>query len=910
MLTLAVEGAPVSAGRELVYRYGDQARGEIRRPLRVVPLVEVDLSPDLVLLPRPHLEERPVEAHLRSHAGRALSGTLVDLSSCGAANPTQRFTLPPRGEVKLPLQARACADAAGAARSALAVAAEVEGRRYAQTLPLVDYPHVRATPAPHPANAAISAFDLRLPKLSRVGYVVGAADRMPQYLAEVGVPVVRLTGEELAAADLSGYAAIVLGARAYESDPALAAANLRLLDYVRAGGLLIVQYQQYAFVEGKLAPLPFEIARPHDRITDESSPVVLLDPAHPLFHQPNELAAADWEGWVQERALYMAGSWDPGYRPLLELQDPGEPAQRGGLLVARLGRGTYVYTGLSFFRQLPAGVPGAYRLFANLLALRESAAAGSPAAELDRRTGELMRRATVVDTHVDLPYRLSDEQVDVARRTADGHFDWPRARSGGLDAAFMSIYISSDVPTDGAARKKADELIDLVEGLVKKNPEKWALARSPAEVMAAQAAGRIALPLGIENGSAIEHDLANLRHFADRGVRYVTLTHATDNAIADSSYSPPETRKWHGLSPFGREVVAEMNRLGVMVDISHVSDETFDQVIELSRAPLIASHSSCRHFTPGFERNLDDGRIRRLAAKGGVIQINFGSFFLTEAANRHGELAWAAVEAFKKEKGLGDHDPELDRFRERYLAEHPKPQVTLDDLVAHIDHAVALVGADHVGLGSDFDGVEALPEGLADVSQLPNLVRRLLEKGYAEAEVEKILGGNLLRVWAEVERLGGELGGSGRGALRAVAGRPCGRRGLPAVLASTGLIPTSPGASPCVFSSASLASPGRCHSRPCWGSAERPPSSALDEPAGRRPGCRRAAGHSRSGARCPAGAPRAPAGSAARTSSSSCSTPMPSAARSSSSAARPSPWRSPTPPSTPSSSTSISIASR
>ena len=190
----------------------------------------------------------------------------------------------------------------------------------------------------------------------------------------------------------------------------------------------------------------------------------------------------------------------------------------------------------------------------------------------------------MVDTHVDLPYRLSDEKVDPARRTAGGHFDWPRARSGGLDAAFMSIYIPSDVPTDGAARRKADDLIDLVEGLVAKSPEKWAMTRSPAELRAAEAAGKIALALGIENGSAIEHDLANLRHFADRGVRYITLTHATDNAIADSSYSPPETRRWRGLSPFGREVVAEMNRLGMMVDISHVSDEAFDQAIALSRA--------------------------------------------------------------------------------------------------------------------------------------------------------------------------------------------------------------------------------------------------------------------------------------------------------------------------------------
>lgn len=753
-LELAIDGATLAAPREVVYRYSDQAKGEIRRPLRVVPPIEVDLLPDLALLPRPALVERAVEAHLRSNAATPLAGTLVDLATCGAPNAPQPFSLPPHGELVLPLVARPCGDGS----APLAVAAELGGRRYAQTLPLVDYPHIRPVAWPHPATARLSAFDLRLPKLSRVGYVVGAADRMPEYLLEVGVPVVRLTAAELATGDLSGYDAIVVGARAYESDPGLAAANAHLLDYVRAGGLAIVQYQQYPFVEGRFAPLPLEIARPHDRITDETSPVVVLDPASPLFHTPNELGPADWNGWVQERALYMAGSWDPGYKPLLELHDPGEPAARGGLLVAAVGKGTYVYTGLSFFRQLPAGVPGAYRLFVNLLGLRAGATAESArGAELDRRTGDLLRRATVVDTHIDLPYRLTEEKADVSRRTAGGHFDWPRARSGGLDAAFMSIYIPAEVPIDGAARKMADGLIDSVEALVTKNPEKWAVARSPEEVKAVAAAGKIALALGIENGSAIEQDLANLRHFAERGVRYVTLTHGADNAIGDSSYSPKETRKWHGLSPFGREVVEEMNRLGVMVDISHVSDETFDQVIGLSRAPLIASHSSCRFFTPGFERNLDDERIRQLAAKGGVIQINFGNFFLTAAANQHGDLAWSAVEAFKKEKGLADHDPEIDRFRERYLAEHPQPKVTLDDVVAHIDHVVALVGVDHVGIGSDFDGVSALPEGLEDVSRLPGLVRRLLEKGYSDADVEKILGGNLLRVWSEVERIGREL---------------------------------------------------------------------------------------------------------------------------------------------------------
>jgi hypothetical protein len=241
--------------------------------------------------------------------------------------------------------------------------------RWELAVPLVAYPHIRATPHPEPAVATIAAADVALPPLDRVGYVRGASDRVPELLAEVGVPLQVLEPAALAATDFAAYDAIVIGSRAYETEPALARANPRLLDYVRRGGLLVVQYQQYAFVEGGFAPLPLTIGRPHGRVTDEVAPVTLLAPAHPVFHVPNEIAARDWEGWVQERGLYFPATWDEGYLPLLAMADPGQPDQRGALLVARLGEGAYVYTGLAFFRQLPAGVPGAYRLFANLLAL-------------------------------------------------------------------------------------------------------------------------------------------------------------------------------------------------------------------------------------------------------------------------------------------------------------------------------------------------------------------------------------------------------------------------------------------------------------------------------------------------------------------------------------------------------------
>ena len=256
----------------------------------------------------------------------------------------------------------------------------------------------------------------------------------------------------------------------------------------------------------------------------------------------------------------------------------------------------------------------------------------------------------------------------------------------------------------------------------------------------------------IENGAAIQDQLANLAHFAARRVRYVTLTHGKNNLICDSSYETPESRLWHGLSPFGREVVAEMNRLGMMVDLSHVSDEAFDQALALSQAPPIASHSSCCHFTPGFERNVDDARIRALAAKGGVLQINFGSSFLTAAANKNAIDGFLAQAAFVKEKGIAEDSAEAKKFEEEWAKKNPLPRASLDDVVAHIDHVVEIAGIDHVGLGSDFDGVgDSLPDGLRDVSMYPNLIDALLAAGFSEADVRKIAGENLLRVWSEVE---------------------------------------------------------------------------------------------------------------------------------------------------------------
>jgi hypothetical protein len=245
-----------------------------------------------------------------------------------------------------------------------------DGRRSSGGLHVIDYPHIRPRAVAVPSTVTVTAAAFALPAITRLGYVRGAADVVPEKLAAVGVPVELLRPDSLTRGDLSRYTAIVIGSRAYEVDPALVANNGRLLDYARAGGLVIVQYQQYPFITGGFAPYPLNIARPHDRVTDETAPVTPLVPEHPAFHYPNELREQDWDGWVQERGLYFAHDWDSTYVPLLETGDPDGPPLRGGLLVAPLGRGTYVYTGLSFFRELPAGVPGAFRLFLNLLALR------------------------------------------------------------------------------------------------------------------------------------------------------------------------------------------------------------------------------------------------------------------------------------------------------------------------------------------------------------------------------------------------------------------------------------------------------------------------------------------------------------------------------------------------------------
>lgn len=356
----------------------------------------------------------------------------------------------------------------------------------------------------------------------------------------------------------------------------------------------------------------------------------------------------------------------------------------------------------------------------------------------------------LVDGHIDVPYRLQEKWVDVTQATSGGDFDYPRAKAGGLNAPFMSIYVPASLDSSPESTALADRLIDYVEAIVGRAPDKFAIAKSVDDVRQQFKQGLISLPMGMENGSPIQGDLANLQHFYERGVRYITLAHSMSNHISDSSYDL--RRKWKGLSPFGKTLVGEMNKLGIMLDISHVSDDAFYQVIALSKAPVIASHSSLRKFTPGFERNMDDDMIKALGKNGGVVMINFGSTFVDQTA-RNWRTTMAAQQKELADK-LGNDNEQVKTFSSRYVADNPLPFADVDKVVEHIDHVVKLIGIEHVGIGSDYDGVgDSLPIGLKDVSTYPNLVQRLLDKGYSESDIAKLLGENLLRVWSQVETI-------------------------------------------------------------------------------------------------------------------------------------------------------------
>ena len=371
-------------------------------------------------------------------------------------------------------------------------------------------------------------------------------------------------------------------------------------------------------------------------------------------------------------------------------------------------------------------------------------------AALKKQAYDLAHKFIITDGHIDVPWRLNDGYEDLSIRTETGDFDYIRAKEGGLDAPFMSIYVPSSYQETGGAKEKADSLIDLVHRIANDHPDKFEVAFSVADVNRIFGDGKIALPMGMENGAPILDDLNNVQYFYDRGIRYITLTHAKDNLICDSSYDTTGT--WNGLSPFGREVVKEMNRVGIMVDISHVTDEVINQVMDMTDVPVIASHSSCRYFTPGWERNMGDAEIKRLKDNGGVIQINYGSSFVTQVSQDKRKANSEKIEAYAKENGLEENDETFIAYAKKVNEENPM-YADITEVVDHIDRVVKLAGIDHVGIGSDYDGVgDSLPYGLKDVASYPNLIFHLLKRGYSEEDIEKICYKNIWRVWSAVER--------------------------------------------------------------------------------------------------------------------------------------------------------------
>lgn len=376
--------------------------------------------------------------------------------------------------------------------------------------------------------------------------------------------------------------------------------------------------------------------------------------------------------------------------------------------------------------------------------------------DLKKHALYLAQKYIIADGHVDLPYRLKitnfrleKEYLGIPYQTNTGDFDFVRAKKGGLDAPFMSIYIPSKLQIEGGARELADSLINMVEYIAKNQPQYFAIARNPKDIIKAKKAGKIALPMGMENGAPVENDLSLIPYFKNRGISYITLTHAKDNKICDSSYDT--TRTWNGLSPYGYRTLDEMQKNGIMVDISHVSDSTFYQTIRHVKVPVIASHSSCRKFTPGFERNMSDDMIRMMKINGGVIMVNFGSSFLDGTIDPYNDSLRTVYQSLMTEKGIIEDSDEGKLFIANFQKRNPKLYSDVEKVADHIDHIVALAGVEQVGFGSDYDGVgDSLPKGLKDVSDYPNLIYVLLKRGYSDKDIEKMCGGNLFRVWNKV----------------------------------------------------------------------------------------------------------------------------------------------------------------
>jgi membrane dipeptidase len=417
----------------------------------------------------------------------------------------------------------------------------------------------------------------------------------------------------------------------------------------------------------------------------------------------------------------------------------------------------------------PSRVASTVALLGALTSMGTVGAQTTLASDLAARARRIHAEAIVLDTHIDTTQRLMQpgwnffERHEPNARGQRGpgargnHVDYPRMREGGLDGLFFSIYMAGSV-TGPVAVKRSLEQIDAVRRLAETRPDAMVLATTAAEIRAAHQAGKIAALMGMEGGHMIDESLPVLRDYARLGVRYLTLTHSLNTTWADSSGDKPVH---NGLTAFGRDVVRELNRLGVMVDVSHIADKTFEDALATSRAPLLASHSSCRALT-GHVRNMTDAMIKALAEKGGVIQINYLNSYIDEPLRLAEEARRPQVDAIRKamaEKYPGPENAEK-RMMETIAAvgalQPPLPVAQWERIVDHIDHAVKIAGVDHVGLGSDFDGA-SMPEGMEDVTRLPKITEELLRRGYTEPQIKGILGENLLRLMEKVESVAKQI---------------------------------------------------------------------------------------------------------------------------------------------------------
>jgi len=375
---------------------------------------------------------------------------------------------------------------------------------------------------------------------------------------------------------------------------------------------------------------------------------------------------------------------------------------------------------------------------------------------LYKKALELSKEIFIVDTHIDLPDWIFDENFDASTLISADQFDYIKAKQGGLNLAFLAIFTSPLQAEEGTSKERADFLINTVEQSLGKLSDKMKIIKSVAEIDENNK-DLIYIALGMENGSPIEDKLENLGYYLNKGIRYITLSHYKNNLICDSAND--SVRTWNGLSPFGEKVIEEMNRLGIMIDVSHISDSTFFDIIKITKAPVIASHSGCRYFTPGFERNVSDEIIIQITKTGGVVQIPFADFFLREDANKKFHQNEAEIDEYIKSNLIIGTNEARD-YESQFWKNNPIPKSTVKDVADHIDHIVKLVGVDYVGIGSDFNGVSVdfLTKGLEDCSKYPNLIYELLTRNYSDKDIKKIFGENILRVWKQVEMVAENLG--------------------------------------------------------------------------------------------------------------------------------------------------------